>query len=268
MPRRLILLDLDDTLLYQERVNRDILFGLARDGAFPDDPRRFVETFGAVACQLWEELPTFAWTRKIGISWGEGLWGEFRGGAEPLRQLAELAANYRVVAWIETLERLGSPVSTRQAQLYAHLFAERRRATMVWVEGAVELLEWLRPRFLLGLITNGAPDLQRYKIEASGVGRWFDSVTISGDHGVGKPAVELFRIARAAFPPDLPCLMIGNSPSSDIQGATNAGLPAIWLDLKEAHLPSHLHPLAVVSGLREVPRVLVANGWVEDASPP
>lgn len=264
MKRRLILLDLDDTLIYQERVNRDILLSMAED-IFPQNAELFTKTFASVARQLWEELPTFPWTRKIGISWGEGLWGEFQGRDENLQRLARLSANYRVVVWQETLDRLGRPLASAQAQAYAEKFAARRRQSIVWLEGAKSLLDWLRPRFHLGLLTNGAPDLQRFKIRAAGLEGWFDSITVSGEHGIGKPAAAIFRIAQAGFPPDTPCLMIGNSPSSDIQGATNAGLPSIWLDIKETTLPAHLHPIAIVEQLDQVPELLEKFGWLDDA---
>ncbi len=265
MVRRLILLDLDDTLIYQERVNRDILFAMAAEGVFPENPDLFVQTFSAVARQLWEDLPTFPWTRKIGISWGEGLWGEFQGSDANLKSLSRLAANYRVVVWQETLDRLARPLASTQAQTYAQIFTEKRRSRVVWVDGAKELLAWLRPRFYLGLLTNGAPDLQRFKIRAAGLESWFDSLTISGDHGIGKPSAGIFQIAVSSFPQGTPALMIGNSPASDIQGAANAQLPSIWFDIKETLLPAHLQPVAVVEHLDQVPRVLQQIGWLDDA---
>lgn len=263
MARPLILLDLDDTLLYQEPVNRRLLAELGQ-AALPElDPTEFVSVFSAIAVDLWEALPTFSWTRKIGISWGEGLWGDFEGDEPRLRELKPLARHYRILAWQETLERLGGGCSSRRAESWAEEFARRRKETMVLVEGALDLLGWLRPRFALGLITNGAPDLQRFKIQRSGLGAWFDSITISGDHGVGKPDPALFRIAMKAFEGAPRCLVIGNSPSSDIQGAANAGLPAIWFDQGEAPLTQHLRPLARVQALGEIPPILVREGWTE-----
>jgi putative hydrolase of the HAD superfamily len=265
MPRRLLLLDLDDTLLYQERVNRSILQKIGSELLPPQRVEDLVNTFCTHARLIWEDLPLYAWTKKIGISWGEGLWGNFVGADPNLKNLAQLAKNYRVLVWQETLESLGVTISIRQAEALAQQFKKTRENTMVLVEGALDLLAWLRPRFHLGLLTNGAPDLQRFKIERSGLARWFDHITISGDYGFGKPSPEIFVQARRSFGLELPCLMIGNSPSSDIQGAFNANIPSIWFDIQETNLPSHLQPVAVVTSLTEIPKVLHEIQWVEDA---
>jgi FMN phosphatase YigB (HAD superfamily) len=47
------------------------------------------------------------------------------------------------------------------------------------------VLRRLRDRFRVGLVTNGAPDLQRRKVAVTGLREHFDAVVASGDIGVG-----------------------------------------------------------------------------------
>ncbi len=257
MPKKAVLLfDLDDTLLYQERVNRAIIRNFSQRLLPDSDPEHFVETFLQCARELWEMLPTFPWTRMIGISAGEGLWGDFSGNTKQLRELQPLAYNYRVLVWQETLDRLGASPSQNTVEKLSIDFYRERRESIVLVENAVDLLELLKPQYFLGLLTNGAPDLQRFKITASGFGSYFDHITVSGEVGIGKPRPEVFQAALEPFPSYLPRLMIGNSQTSDIQGATNAGIPSIWFDLGEDQLRSNLSPVAVIKGLSELPAVL------------
>lgn len=261
MKKAVLLFDLDDTLLYQERINRDIIRGISRR-LFPGaDTDHLVGVFFQTARELWEDLPTFPWTRMIGISAGEGLWGDFTGDNKQLRELKPLAENYRILVWQETLDRLGASPSQKSAEALAAEFYRERRERIVLVEDAERVLRILQPDYNLGLLTNGAPDLQRFKIEQCGLAGYFDTITVSGEVGVGKPRAEVFQAAMAPFPADLPRLMIGNSQTSDIQGAVNAGIPSIWFDLGEDSPMPNLRPAAVVRTLAEIPSILPSIGF-------
>ena len=62
------------------------------------------------------------------------------------------------------------------------------------------------------MLTNGAPDLQREKIAASGLESLFQAVVISGLFGIGKPRREIFLhlTDRLGIVPD-EAMMVGNS---------------------------------------------------------
>ena len=47
----------------------------------------------------------------------------------------------------------------------------------------------LREIYQLALVTNGAPDLQREKIQGSKLALYFDAILISGEVGIGKPDI-------------------------------------------------------------------------------
>lgn len=83
----------------------------------------------------------------------------------------------------------------------------------------------------LGLITNGDSDQQRQKLDETGIAGYFNSVVVSGDVGVAKPARQIFERSAAELglsPSEL--LFIGDNPENDVHGAMHAGWGAIWLN--------------------------------------
>lgn len=95
----------------------------------------------------------------------------------------------------------------------------------------------------IGVVTNGAADIQRAKLEATGLAPLVDGVAVSGDIEVRKPDALLFALAGKRCGADLADgWMCGDSPTADIVGARNVGLRSIWLrgrpwpdDLAPAH---------------------------------
>ncbi len=122
---------------------------------------------------------------------------------------------------------------------------------------AEEVLRALRPRFVLGIITNGPADVQRTKIERLGLPERVDHVLISGELGIAKPDPRIFRRAleRAKAPPEA-FLFVGDHPEADVQGAKGAGLWAAWINRKGLPPPDGLEADFVIESLVELlPRV-------------
>lgn len=96
--------------------------------------------------------------------------------------------------------------------------------------GALELVEKLSKDFFLYLITNGNAVSQHTRLEHSGLLPYFQKVFVSEDVGVGKPDPRYFQYVEEHIPgfAKEKALVIGDSLSSDIQGAVNAGLDSIW----------------------------------------
>lgn len=97
------------------------------------------------------------------------------------------------------------------------------------------LLQSLKSRGLvLGVISNF--DYRLYRVmEALGLARYFDSVTISSETGWAKPAPEIFRaaLARHGLSP-AEAIHVGDSETHDLRGACAAGLGAVLIDPQNA----------------------------------
>ncbi|WP_432158761.1 HAD family hydrolase [Streptomyces sp. bgisy153] len=96
----------------------------------------------------------------------------------------------------------------------------------------------------IGIVTNGASDIQRAKIAATGLAAVVDGVAASGDLEIRKPDRRLFELAASRCGVSLADggWVIGDNPAGDIGGGHQAGLRTIWLrgrpwpeDLTAAH---------------------------------
>jgi putative hydrolase of the HAD superfamily len=141
----------------------------------------------------------------------------------------------------------------------AETFVHLRRKKHIVYSDTTRVLERLSQNHSLGLLTNGAPDLQRRKIEGAGLAGYFDQVLISGDIGIGKPERSIFEtlLTRLGATTES-VLMIGNSLNSDIQGAQGAGIRAVWLNRSGQYHDIGIIPDWEISSLDELPPILTA----------
>lgn len=98
-------------------------------------------------------------------------------------------------------------------------------------DGTFEILEYLKPKYNLHIITNGFADVQSRKMYNAKIESYFQTITNSEMAGVKKPNPGIFNYAltqaNAAFASSI---MIGDSYEADVQGALNAGLDAIFFN--------------------------------------
>jgi putative hydrolase of the HAD superfamily len=82
----------------------------------------------------------------------------------------------------------------------------------------------------LGIVTNGQTEWQSRKIDALGLGSFFDAVLISEQEGIRKPDARIFQRALERCRVDKPAeaMFVGDHPEVDVAGAHAAGLVAVW----------------------------------------
>ena len=116
------------------------------------------------------------------------------------------------------------------------------------------VLRELQSRYRLAVVTNGAPDLQREKLDGAGLAPYFAIVTISGEVGIGKPDPRIFAhtLAHLSVPPT-EAVMVGNDLTRDIWGARKAGIAGIWVNRTGAeYLAGDTTPDAEITSLLEL----------------
>jgi putative hydrolase of the HAD superfamily len=99
-----------------------------------------------------------------------------------------------------------------------------------------EVLEVLKPRFRLGLVTEGRRAAQEAKIRALGLDRWITAVVILGedDRAEWKPSLKPFdRILRMLSIAGGEAAYIGDNPQKDFRGAREAGLRTVRIRREE-----------------------------------
>jgi len=108
-------------------------------------------------------------------------------------------------------------------------------------DGTMELLDYLKPKYNLHIITNGFADVQFKKLNNSKIGDYFQTITNSEMAGVKKPNSIIFDYALdLAKAKKENSIMIGDSLDADVQGALDAGLDAIFFNESKMHVEAHI----------------------------
>ena len=95
-------------------------------------------------------------------------------------------------------------------------------------DGTLELLDYLKEKYTLHIITNGFEEVQTLKMKKSKIFHYFTEVITSESVGVKKPNPKVFLHAmRKAGSSPKESLMIGDNIEADIQGALATGMKAI-----------------------------------------
>ena len=259
MAIKALLFDLDDTLMVDESVSHETFAHVAAiaSSRFGVDPARFASDAMSTAREHWAAGECRPFCRSIGISAFECLWGGFTGESAELTALRNWATAYRVGVFARVLELQAKEVPADAASFLSSEFASTRRARQRLMPGARELMTELASSYQLALLTNGAPDLQREKIAASGLESFFNAIAVSGEHGIGKPKPEIFqRLLGELGVASSEALMVGNSLERDIAGARNAGIRSVWIRVPGSEEQAEVTPDHTVTALSEIPGIL------------
>jgi len=132
------------------------------------------------------------------------------------------------------------------------------------------LLDSLCQHFRLGLLSDGYLAVQRLKLKALGLARYFDAVVFSDEWGrkSWKPSTRPFLevLSRLSVPAPA-AAYVADNPVKDFLGARQAGMVTVWVHRSEgeyAHLrpPSDAHaPDYEVTSLTELEQLLILERY-------
>ena len=229
-----------------------VLFDL--DDTLHDDTYAFTSAAEEVAREIALEHGVDALALKHAyVTEAEGFWHRLTP-----EQLKTRLSGLRATMWAAALERVGiadREVATQSAARYN----EYRKKYFAVFPGATDALRTLRARGLkLGILTNGFSETHREKIALLQLGEFFDAIFIADEVGMIKPDPLLFAHA---------CTTLGSAPSRsamvgdryerDIRGALDAGLFAVWLNVRDERVPAgEPAPDAICATIGEVPAIL------------
>jgi putative hydrolase of the HAD superfamily len=128
----------------------------------------------------------------------------------------------------EILQHFGAEDRGLSLTLSDHYLAEcpRKRNLM---PGAIEVLELLSAKYPLTVVTNGFEEVQKMKMESSGLTRYFTHVVTSERAQARKPAVEIFCFALEQNGIEAgETAMIGDNLLTDIAGARASGIESVY----------------------------------------
>jgi len=208
-PPRLVLFDLDDTVLDNRSAAQHALHACVGERS---------DIFGTITGEQ-------AFERWVGIN--VQLWNDYGRGVLNERQLRHQRAA-RLLVW--ACDTSGACYTESAANEFMERYFELFIAAARPLDGVPELLDYLHSETSLGVVTNGFADVQRARLDAAGLASRFGHVIISEEVGHRKPQPEIFRHALDLFgvQPD-EAVMVGDSLDYDIAGAHAAGLATVWL---------------------------------------
>lgn len=253
-----LLFDLDDTLIVEEESAKNAFLRTGHSAAlrYGIDKNEFALKARETARSLWYTLPTIKIAKEIGMSSWEGLWARFEGDHPCLPPFRKIRDYYQTAAWEKTLEVFGISDPAFTVELGALFGAERRKLHMLFPD-VLPALESLMRRYKMGIVTNGIPDLQREKIAGGGLSTYFEAVSISGEVGYAKPSREIFTHALEMLNAEPGhTIMTGNSLSTDIEGAKNAGILSVWMNRAHHMDGTGVQPDRIITGLDELEGIL------------
>jgi phosphoserine phosphatase len=254
-----LIFDLDETLITDSDATKKALQQTASyaQKQYNLDAERLWRLAYSYANQMWRASPTFAFCESLGISASEGLWGRFEYSGPQWQALHNWVPGYQVEVWEHALTAQGHP-SREIAERLATIFREGRRASQELFPETEGVLSALRSTYKLAILTNGAPDLQREKIEYNRLAHYFDAIVVSGEVGIGKPDPAVFNavLDQLAVPAHM-TLMVGDSLERDMLGASQSGLKGIWVNRSKRHDHPHTSLFhAQIANLEELYQVL------------
>lgn len=175
------------------------------------------------------------------------------------REEREVSAHERFTLFFQKLQ---IPV-TRETEAFLSSLLDAHMACIAESVHApperVALLEWLRPKYQLGLISNfDHGPTARQILDRTGMTSFFDLILISDELGQRKPHAAIFEMACQSLgirPHE--AIFIGDSPGIDVAGAKGVGMAVIWLNRKGEDLDESIPPPDyTVTRLEEIKSIL------------
>jgi len=119
---------------------------------------------------------------------------------------------------------------------------------------AEEVCRELSRTHRLYLVTNAVASVQRNRLASSAIAPYITDAFISEEAGASKPSAAYFDyvFSRVEGLRRDNCLLIGDSLSSDIRGANNAGLTCCWYNPNMLPRPADLRIDYEIRDLREL----------------
>ncbi|MFI4999956.1 MAG: HAD family hydrolase [Reyranellales bacterium] len=233
---RAILFDLDDTLI--------------RAYAQPEDAwRRLLHVFAAHLDA--HDAAAIERVRVAVMDEARAFWSD-RAEAAKWRLDIPGARRLSVRRGLAKLDRSDDLLADR----IADAFTEMRRNEYRLYPDAHATVDALRIAGVkLALVTNGAGETQRAKIERFELGHRFDHIQIEGEFGQGKPEFAVYRHALERLGvAAADAWMVGDNYEWEVVAPQQLGMCGIWYDPYDAGVPAHAaaRPTRIIKRLGEL----------------
>ena len=222
-PYSILLFDADNTLFNFDAGNRRAFSEVCRICHLPDTDELF-HAYEAVNAEMWSAFDRGECTKDFLV-----------------------VERFRLF-----LERAGlqaDPVQCNKIHL------STLATNTVLLPHALEVCRTLAQTHSLYIVTNAVAAVQKARLAASDLRPYITDAFISEDAGASKPSVAYFDYIFSRIPGITRenCLLIGDSPSSDLQGANNYGILCCWYNPRGLARPDGIR---IDYEIRDLPELL------------
>ena len=226
----LLLCDADDTMFD---------FGKAEENAFDD------------ACAAMG----FAATKELHATYSEinaALWKLLEQGGITQKVL-------RVRRFEQFLERIGR--NDLNAQEMATIFADSLGRQSVPIDGAIDAIARWSKIVPVIIVTNGIAKIQHGRMDGSEIRHYIRGMVISEEVGAAKPDPKMLEMGMemSGVTDRSRVLVLGDSLSSDMTAAYNAGVDACWYNPKKNENKKGLPIRYEIEDLDDVDAILLGT---------
>ena len=154
----------------------------------------------------------------------------------------------------DTFDKIKFSISDNLIDKLSEDYIEHLASFNYLFDGAIEILDYLKPNYQMHIITNGFSEVQYRKLVNSKIDVYFDKIITSEAVGVKKPNPKIFEYAlQQAGAKIKESVMIGDNWEADIMGAKDFGMKVIFCNFEnqsvDASIPS-------VKNLEEIKKYL------------
>lgn len=224
--KKIILIDLDNTLIDFNECARHSIINAFRELGFTYTDKVF-ETFITENVKIWKRLEKGEITKP----------------------------QLRADRWNIILQKLGIDFDgTVLEEMFENGVAKGAYA----VDGAYELLDYLKDKYKLYIVSNGFRFVQESRLKIGNFEKYFDDIFVSEDVGIPKPAKEFFDYCfeKLGNPDKNDIILIGDSLTADVIGGINYGIDTVWFNKNKETLPDNINPTYTVNTLKEIQKLL------------
>ena len=219
-----IFFDADDTLFDYPRAERAALLSCLGEFRIAAEPEAFIAAYRRHNHDVWREFER----------------GETDQATLRVERFRRLAVELGLPGL--PLEKIGA------------FYLEALAGQSQLLPGALDLVRELAMKYPLALVTNGIAAVQNRRFAASPITPHFRAIVISEEVGTAKPDPRIFRPALEAIGVEAAdVLFVGDSVTSDMAGARNAGMDFCWLNPKGLPCPAGNAPVYIITAISEFP---------------
>lgn len=182
---------------------------------------------------------------------------------EALWKLLEQGGITQKVLRVRRFEQFLDKIGRRDldAQAMSDAFAESLGRQSVPIDGAIEAVRRWSKMVPVIIVTNGIAKVQHNRMNGSEVRHYIRGMVISEEVGAAKPDPKMLEagMEMAGVADRSRVLMLGDSLSSDIAAAANAGVDACWYNPKGIENKKGLPVAYEIRSLDEVDAILMGE---------